>query len=109
MGVVENTKISVAEAAATAASATTNAPAAASISNVPAVEATPNAQVESTTSDALASADTSNVSSETTPPLCRCASYFKLILMAEKKLSCYQHENIPPNVIGMLENYLMYV
>ena len=111
MGVVENDKINEAQAdadaATTAAEATKNDPAAAT-SNVPTASATPNAPASEATVDLLAAADTSSVPAAESPGLCLRFAYSKKSLMADKGFFWHQHENIPPNVIGMFENDLMY-
>ena len=70
--------------------------------------ATPNVPEAAATSDVLAAAGTSNEGLIENPGLPLCFAYSNKILTADKKLSWYQHENIPPNVIGTFKNYLMY-
>ena len=75
---------------------------------MPTAAATPNVPAEESIAYALAAADTSNFpAAETTQLRCRFA-YSKKNLMAYKELFWNQHDNIPPNVIFMFENDLMY-
>ena len=88
------------DAAAQAAADTKNAPYAAA--------ATSNAPASSATSDLLFAVDTFDAISEENSRLhCR-FDYSMKILMADKELFWYHNENIPPNVIGMFENDLIY-
>ena len=89
------------------AASTTNSPAAAS-SNVPTASATPNAPMAEATEDTLSESDTLNVPFAANPRLRRHFAYSKQSLISDKELLWHQHENIPPNVIGMFKNYLMY-
>ena len=102
MGVVANSKINEAQsaviAASIAAAATENSQVEAATLNLPAIAAT---------AYALTAADTSNAPAAETPQLRRRFSYSKQILMSDKELFWHQHENIPPNVIGMFENDIM--
>ena len=79
---------------------------------MPATEATPVVAVAADTHnvptaaakvDVRAAEDTSNAPAAETPQLRRQFSYSNERLMANKELFWQNNDNIPPNVIGMLE------
>ena len=79
---------------------TTNAPAAATL-NVPTAAAKPNAPMAKATTDTLAASDTLNVPFAANTRLRRRFAYSKQSLIIDNELFWHQHENIPPNVIGV--------
>ena len=74
---------------------------------MPEAEAIPNTPATAATSYELAAVYTSYTPEAETPQLCYHFAYYKQSLMADK-IFWHHHENIPPNVIGMFENNIMY-
>ena len=70
--------------------------------------ATSNAPAAPDTVYFLEAANTSNVPAAETPQLGRHFLYDQQNLMADKECFWRQHDNIPPNVIDIFENDLMY-
>ena len=74
---------------------------------MPTAAATLNAPMAEATEDTLSESDTLNVPFAANPRLRRHFAYSKQSLIVDNELFWHQHENIPPNVIGVFENDIM--